>query len=313
MKRYGLVLVLVMATSFMSTKPVLAKETQMMSRLYNQNSGEHFYTASAVERQTLIDLGWQDEGEAFEAPVAGIPVFRVYNRKAGDHHYTSSESEKNHLVQLGWQDEGVGWYALASGTPVYRAYNKYATSGSHHYTTSQNEIDLLVKAGWQDEGIAWYAVSSELLNAQPTTREIAISQAVYTQLATYRLEKGKPLLQHETRLDTGAYLRAKEISTFDTSYADQQKLAQHLRPNGQSFASLYQNLAITDFSDYAENIALIPHQESIETSAKLSITNLSNSQQGHREMMETEFFDQVGVGVFETSTQTIVVQHFAKK
>lgn len=267
MKRYGLVLVLVMATSFMSTKPVLAKETQMMSRLYNQNSGEHFYTASAVERQTLIDLGWQDEGEAFEAPVAGIPVFRVYNRKAGDHHYTSSESEKNHLVQL----------------------------------------------GWQDEGIAWYAVSSELLNAQPTTREIAISQAVYTQLATYRLEKGKPLLQHETRLDTGAYLRAKEISTFDTSYADQQKLAQHLRPNGQSFASLYQNLAITDFSDYAENIALIPHQESIETSAKLSITNLSNSQQGHRETMETEFFDQVGVGVFETSTQTIVVQHFAKK
>ena len=33
-----------------------------MYRLYNPNSGEHFYTASKGERNHLISLGWNDEG-----------------------------------------------------------------------------------------------------------------------------------------------------------------------------------------------------------------------------------------------------------
>ncbi len=33
-----------------------------MYRLYNPNSGEHFYTASKGERNHLIRLGWNDEG-----------------------------------------------------------------------------------------------------------------------------------------------------------------------------------------------------------------------------------------------------------
>lgn len=35
-----------------------------MYRLYNPNSGEHFYTASDEERWHLIDVGWNDEGTA---------------------------------------------------------------------------------------------------------------------------------------------------------------------------------------------------------------------------------------------------------
>lgn len=33
-----------------------------MHRLYNPNSGEHFYTASEVERDHLIGVGWSYEG-----------------------------------------------------------------------------------------------------------------------------------------------------------------------------------------------------------------------------------------------------------
>lgn len=32
--------------------------TQVMHRLYNPNSGEHFYTASEVERDHLVSIGW---------------------------------------------------------------------------------------------------------------------------------------------------------------------------------------------------------------------------------------------------------------
>jgi hypothetical protein len=37
-------------------------ETQPMHRLYNPNSGEHFYTASAGEQKHLVKVGWRDEG-----------------------------------------------------------------------------------------------------------------------------------------------------------------------------------------------------------------------------------------------------------
>ena len=36
--------------------------TVNMYRLYNPNSGEHFYTSSNGERDHLISLGWNYEG-----------------------------------------------------------------------------------------------------------------------------------------------------------------------------------------------------------------------------------------------------------
>ena len=36
-----------------------------MYRLYNPNSGEHFYTASTNERDELLAAGWHDEGIAW--------------------------------------------------------------------------------------------------------------------------------------------------------------------------------------------------------------------------------------------------------
>ena len=131
-----------------------------MYRLYNPNSGEHFYTASAYERDNVIRAGWNDEGIGWYAPLqSGSPVYRLYNPNAGDHHYTLSAGERDFLVQVGWNYEGIGWYSDDNRmVPLYRQYNPNAVAGAHNFTTSIGERDNLVKAGWNDEGIAWYGV-----------------------------------------------------------------------------------------------------------------------------------------------------------
>ena len=134
------------------------EKTVDMLRLYNPNSGEHFYTASKIEKEILVKAGWKYEGIAWKAPVKSkTPVYRMYNANAGDHHYTISKSERDTLIAAGWKDEGIGWYSDDAKTvPLHRLYNPNAKAGSHHYTISQKESDDLVKAGWKYEGIAWY-------------------------------------------------------------------------------------------------------------------------------------------------------------
>ena len=130
-----------------------------MHRLYNPNSGEHFYTASAQERDYLDKIGWNYEGIGWYAPTEGDDVYRLYNPNAGDHHYTMSASERDWLVSLGWRYEGVGWKSAdKDGVPLYRQYNPNATTGSHNYTTSKSENDHLVSLGWRAEGIGWYGL-----------------------------------------------------------------------------------------------------------------------------------------------------------
>ena len=83
-------------------------------RLYNPNSGVHFYTSSSVERASLTEAGWSDEGIGWKAPATGFsdtPVYRVYSQSTGDHHYTMDEEEKYYLVSVGWTDEGICWYS----------------------------------------------------------------------------------------------------------------------------------------------------------------------------------------------------------
>ncbi len=133
-------------------------KTVVMYRLYNPNSGEHFYTGSKRETKNLKDAGWEYEGIAWEGPEkSNTPVYRLYNENVGEHHYTTSKRERDKLIEIGWKDEGIGWYSDDSKTkPLYRLYNPNATIGSHHYTTSTRERDKLVKIGWNDEGIGWY-------------------------------------------------------------------------------------------------------------------------------------------------------------
>ncbi|MGI6118869.1 MAG: metallophosphoesterase [Bilifractor sp.] len=138
------------------------EKTVVMYRIYNPNSGEHFYTKNPNERKHLISLGWNDEGIGWIAPAhSGKPVYRLYNPYGGEHHYTMSSEEKNLLVKAGWNDEGIGWYSdEKERTPIYREYNPNAFANNHNYTASKKENDYLISLGWRYENIGWYGVSA---------------------------------------------------------------------------------------------------------------------------------------------------------
>ncbi|MCR4950704.1 MAG: hypothetical protein K6A40_05220 [Solobacterium sp.] len=133
-----------------------------MYRLYNPNSGEHFYTENIKERNALVSYGWKYESIGWKAPkTSSSPVYRLYNSKGGEHHYTLNKKERDALVKLGWKYENIGWYSDDSQTvPVYREYNPNAFSNNHNYTPNKKEHNALIsKYGWKDEGIAWYGLN----------------------------------------------------------------------------------------------------------------------------------------------------------
>lgn len=147
-------------SSQLSTQP-----TANMYRLYNPNSGEHFYTGSLYEAKSVCQAGWRWEGVGWVAPSSGNDVYRLYNPNAGDHHYTLSPHERDSLVGKGWRFEGVGWKSGGS-ISLMREYNPNAETGTHNFTLSSAEHANLVRAGWRDEGKAWNAVSA---TANPIT------------------------------------------------------------------------------------------------------------------------------------------------
>lgn len=142
--------------TFSNPKTTQPENTVQMYRVYNPNSGEHFYTQNAAEKNNLVSKGWKYEGIGWNGPTSGAPVYRLYNKNAGDHHYTLNVNEKNNLVSKGWKYEGISWYSGGSKA-LHRLYNPNAKAGSHHYTLNTNEKNNLVKHGWRYEGLAWYA------------------------------------------------------------------------------------------------------------------------------------------------------------
>ena len=149
-------------TEFGSNTEEETSDTVKMYRLYNPNSGEHFYTSSKEEKNVLIKAGWTYEGVGWIAPTeSDTPVYRLYNQNAGEHHYTTSKEEMEALVEAGWTYEGIGWYSDDDETvAVYRDYNPNQYANNHNYTVDANEHSYLDSIGWTDEGIGWYAVSA---------------------------------------------------------------------------------------------------------------------------------------------------------
>lgn len=144
-------------------------KSETMYRLYNQWTGEHFYTADEDEKNTNVKVGWNDEGVGWYAPTdtSLTPVYRLYNKyvEGGDHHYTMDTTERDNLVKAGWSDEGICWYSCdttdENASPLYRQYNPYATTGTHNYTLNEDEVKKVVAAGWRDEGKAWYGYKTQ--------------------------------------------------------------------------------------------------------------------------------------------------------
>ncbi|MBP7319531.1 MAG: N-acetylmuramoyl-L-alanine amidase [Lachnospiraceae bacterium] len=133
----------------------ISEEKNGVYRLYNPNTGEHFFTADLTEANNCANAGWSYEGVAWH--IGGdVPVYRIYNPNDGTHMFTASEAEKNNLVSLGWTDEGIAFKVVeSSNVAVYRCYNP--NNGSHMFTASYPEFQHIIDCGWVSEGIGFYA------------------------------------------------------------------------------------------------------------------------------------------------------------
>lgn len=144
-------------TTKVPTKAKAVVQDVPVYRIYNPNSGEHFYTMNGYERDMLKGVGWRYEGIGWRSVLSGLEVYRLYNPNTGEHFYTMNGNERNMLRGIGWRYEGIGWHTSDSGMPVYRVYNPNGGVGAHHYTVNGNERDNLRNHGWRYEGIGWYS------------------------------------------------------------------------------------------------------------------------------------------------------------
>lgn len=91
------------------------KDTEPLYRLYNLQTGRHYYTRNVNERDALVAInpppasgpddrttGWRDEGISgyiSAAPQVGmVEVFRLYNNNTGTHLFTEDPEEKDGIL-----------------------------------------------------------------------------------------------------------------------------------------------------------------------------------------------------------------------
>ena len=143
-------------------------------RFFRPDVGVHFYTASAVERDSIIAnlSNYNYEGESYLSasetadPITGAkPVYRFFNSSTGAHLYTMSEAERDSIDSnlSNYTYEGIAYYGYQSdrpgATPLYRFYNRVVDA--HFYTPSVVERDAILAnlPDYQlesDNGIAFY-------------------------------------------------------------------------------------------------------------------------------------------------------------
>ena len=143
-------------------------------RFFRRDLGLHFYTASEVERDSIIRnlSNYSFEGASYIAaaeaadPITGVrPVYRFFNTHTGAHLYTMSALERDSIDRnlSNYSYEGVAYYGyennLLGTTPLYRFYNPVVDA--HFYTPSAAERDA-VQANLPDyqlesnDGVAFY-------------------------------------------------------------------------------------------------------------------------------------------------------------
>ena len=257
-------------------------------RLYNKNSGEHFYTINEGEASYISSIGWLYEGVGWMAPKKSkSPVYRVYNPNSGDHLYTLDLPEYRYLDSIGWNGEGIAFYSDDEKTiPIYREYSPSAVTGTHNYTVDPDEDKWLTEEiGWSGEGIKLYASGPGKDSFDESIsfgRWIHVTGAVLSNINRERVSAGlSPLNGNSCLLDL-AFVRSKEL-TDDFS---------HLRP-GLSRR--------TSFSDYeafgvnawaiGENIAA--GQGTIEE----ALTDFRSSLKNHQNLLDPDFTD-VGISLW---------------
>ena len=150
--------------SFLETKSAQAVPLNPVYRLYNQTTGNHFYTIDYNEAIVATSNGYVEEsnglyGIGWNRAATPITIYRLYSKYTGDHFYTSDEAEAYAAY-----NDGFGWYAFEEGWddsypggPIIHRFFDLKTGG-HFYTANQAEAtyvnDNLI-ATYKYEGIGW--------------------------------------------------------------------------------------------------------------------------------------------------------------
>ena len=95
-------------------------------RMYNPNTGRHYYSVGAGEREQLKSIGWvyeKDEGSIYTTQIFGsTEIFKLYNKNSGVHLYTESAATKDAILAafpgIWFQHTSLG-YAFDSPTSGY--------------------------------------------------------------------------------------------------------------------------------------------------------------------------------------------------
>ena len=138
-------------------------------RFFNDATGAHFYTASSLERDTVIASfpTFHYEGVAYQvyanAQPATSAVYRFFNTATGVHFYTISADQRDIVLATlpTFSYDGIAWYAQPDAgngtTAVYRFHNH--VTGAHFYIMGEAGRDAVI-ASYPDfdyEGVAYYA------------------------------------------------------------------------------------------------------------------------------------------------------------
>ena len=140
-----------------------------MYRLYNPNTGEHFYTSSPAEKSNCVAAGWNDEGIGWYSPstslTAATPVYRVYNTVSGEHYYTSSRAEADNIFGSTQRVQAIeGVFANRAGYYVDGIGNILTDLGDNG-RIEDYELKYIDETGvlkdwclvvpWRHEGVSW--------------------------------------------------------------------------------------------------------------------------------------------------------------
>jgi Ca2+-binding RTX toxin-like protein len=137
-------------------------------RFFNLGTGTHFYSASPVERDYIINTydQFNYEGGSFKSAGAASSdtagVHRFFNTQLGTHFFTQNDAEKENVVATlpHYSYEGIEYQAYTSqvdgSIALYRFFN--TVNGAHFFTPSEGERDSVIEnlPVYNYEGIAYY-------------------------------------------------------------------------------------------------------------------------------------------------------------
>lgn len=145
--------------------------TSDIFRFYDTDTGLHFYTNSAGERDIVLQSApqFQYEGSVFKVPASAGPdvtdVYRFFDTASSAHFYTASSAERDAIqaTMPGMIYEGAAFkaYADAGSDEGYQAVHRFlrTDTGTHFYTASDAERDVVEATLplFRYEGIAYFA------------------------------------------------------------------------------------------------------------------------------------------------------------